>query len=668
MQKTTSRKESLSIVSGGGGVGKSHFIATALELEIPSLRVSTPCAKMPLHTTKNIQVTKRSIADVKESAAFEVLTDKKYTKMMIESGMISTSSDTSLSFFTSVKHKVRPPTLSEVDKHLCTIMCVAASNVESLDGKILGRIVDIGGQPQFLELLPRFISGMSVGIVVIDLSQDLTDYPIVHFYGEDGKPVGEGVSSNLTNEHLFRLFLQMIVSQSAGNNNVKVIIVGTHRDVEHESKESRESKEGKLQEIIASFRLEKSIVYTDETHSRVIFAVNAKTPKDEDRVICRKIMDVIMDEEQATNISIPIKHHNLELTLKEMAHSMKVAVSFKEVFNHVRSFYTNHKEMKNGLIFLNNTFHIFYFKEFPNLVFGEPQLLLTLMTDIVVRHIKLATNPGNQDVSAIWKYFKERAIVNEFILKEIKNVYDDILTPGLMLHVLEVLLIVFKVNPGEYLMPSLLTATETLPLTSSNSISMLLYFPLGLTRFGIYCSTVCKLASSCAWKLSPECVVRRNSFQFIPNGCGTVILYDSFDSFFHVLVNVSPKLPVNVLSSMCIEVRDTLMRVINEVTRDLRYNPDQPVVAFLCNHQHNPAMSSHAAKYMKEGDYLLCTRDNISVTDVTDNQRLWLQGRFNISSTKIIVKFRGQERKSVKNLCLTAFCTGNLLQCLFALL
>ena len=641
MQKNTSRKESLSVVSGGSGVGKSHFIATALELEVPTLRVSTPCAKMPLHTAKNIQVTKKSITDAKESAAFEVLTDKKYTKMMIESGTISTSLGTSLSLkkmFTSVKHKVRrPPTLSEVDKHLCAIMCVAAGNVESLDGKILGRIVDIGGQPQFLELLPRFISGMSVGIVVIDLSQDLTDYPIIYFYGEDGKPVGDGVSSNLTNEHLFRLFLQMIVSQSAGNNNVKVIIVGTHRDVEHESKESRESKEGILQDIIASFQLEKSIVYTDETHSRVIFAVNAKTPKDEDRALCRKIMDVIMDEEQATNISIPIKHHNLELTLKEMAHSMKIAVSFTEVFNHVRSFYKSHKEMKNGLIFLNNTFHIFYFKEFPNLVFGEPQLLLNLMTDIVVRHIKLATNPGKQDVSAIWKYFKEQAIFNEFILKEINHVYDDILTPELMLDVLEVLLIVFKVNPGEYLMPSLLTATESLPLTSSSSISMLLYFPLGLTRFGIYCSTVCKLASSCAWKLSPKCAIHRNIFQFIiPNSYGTVTLYDSFDSFFHVLVKVSPKLPVNVLSSMCIQVCDTITTVINEVTRDLRYNSDQPVVAFLCNHQHNPAMAPHAAKYMEECGNLLCTKDHISITEVTDNQRLWLQGSFNISCTEIL--------------------------------
>ena len=659
MQKSTTRKESLSIVSGGGGVGKSHFIAAALELEIPSLRVSTPCAKMPLHTARKIQVKRNDVDGAKESKTFEVLTDEKYTKMMIESGTISTSSDTSLSFtkmFTYVKNYVIPPTLSAVDKHLCTIMCVATDNVESLDGKVLGRIIDIGGQPQFLELLPRFISGMSVGIVVIDLSQDLTDYPIIYFYGEDGKAVGGGVPSNLTNEQLFRLFLQMIVSQISGNKNVQVIIVGTHRDVEHESKESRECKEGKLQEIIASFQLEKSIIYTDGTHSRVIFAVNAKTPVDEDRATCRKIMDVIMDEKHAKTTCIPLKHHNLELTLKEMSHSRKVAVSFMEVFKHVRSFYENYEEMKDGLIFLNNAFCIFYFKEFPDLVFGEPQLLLNLMTDIVVRHMKLATNPGHQDGSAVWKYFKEQAIINEFILEDINNVYDDILTPGLLLDVLEVLLIVFKVNPGEYLMPSLLTATQSLPLMSSNSISMLLYFPLGLTRFGIYCSTVCKLSSFYAWKLSPECVVHRNSFQFIiPNSCGTVTLYDSFDSFFHVLLDVSPKLPVNVLSSMCIEVRDTIMRVISEVTRDLRYTPDQPVVAFLCNYQHNPAMSPHAAKYMEKGGYLLCTKDHMAITEVTDSQRLWLQGRFNISSTKIIVRFKEKQESKVSKCTFNCF-------------
>ena len=77
MERSTSRKESLSIVSGGGGVGKTHFIAMALELELPLIRVSTPCAKIPLYTTKNYRVAKKSIEDL---PTFKVLTDEMYTQ------------------------------------------------------------------------------------------------------------------------------------------------------------------------------------------------------------------------------------------------------------------------------------------------------------------------------------------------------------------------------------------------------------------------------------------------------------------------------------------------------------------------------------------------------------------------------------------------------------
>ena len=118
-------------------------------------------------------------------------------------------------------------------------------------------------------------------------------------------------------------------------------------------------------------------------------------------------------------------------------------------------------------------------------------------------------------------------------------------------------------------MPSLLTATKELPLPYSHSISMLFYFTLGLTRFGVYCSTVCKLVFSYGWKLSSESLVYRNSFQFvIPNVDRTVTLHDSFDSFFQVVVDVPSKLPVKALSTICKEIRDTLMRVISEVTQE----------------------------------------------------------------------------------------------------
>ena len=336
--------------------------------------------------------------------------------------------------------------------------------VETLDGKVLGRIIDIGGQPQLLEILPRFISGTSLGIVVTDLSQDLAHYPISYFYGEDGRSVGEGVKSNLTNEQIIRVFLQMIVSQSNEHKRVKIMIVGTHRDVEQKSKETRSKKEKKLKNIIATFRLEDNVIYTDETHTKVIFAVNALHPEDQDHAIGRKIMEETLNEKNAECVSIAIKHHNLELTQKMISKSYRLAIPFEEVFKRVSRHYHDYNAMKEGLLILHQSFRIIYFLDLPDLVFGEPQLLLNFLTNITVRHIKLTTNPDLAATSTgAWKQFKEQGIVTEHVLVEISNVFDKTLTPRHMLEVMEKLLITCKVGDGKYLMPSLLTALACLP-------------------------------------------------------------------------------------------------------------------------------------------------------------------------------------------------------------
>ena len=99
--------------------------------------------------------------------------------------------------------------------------------------EVVAEITDSGGQPQFLKILPRFISFLSIAIVVTNLSERLDECPTSYFYGEDGKIVGEGKPSKITNEQMLLQFLQMVVSQSQGNSQIKFIIVGTHRDMEH---------------------------------------------------------------------------------------------------------------------------------------------------------------------------------------------------------------------------------------------------------------------------------------------------------------------------------------------------------------------------------------------------------------------------------------------------
>ena len=647
MQTTVDHLENISLVVGGGGVGKTHLVALSLKLEPPSLRISTPCAEIPPFVLLNIQVHQGVVS-------YEILTEEMYSRMLMKSGKedksclspdsIQTKSPISIP---SSKNPSQKLTYTEADMQLLDI-CRNLEDVKSIDKKVLGRIIDIGGQPQLLELLPRFISGISLGVVVTDLSQDLADYPINYFYGDDGKSVGKGIKSSLTNEQIIRVFLQMIVSQSTKQKKVKVMIVGTHKDVERKSKETRKRKEKKLKEIVTTFGLEKNIIYTDETHTSIIFAVNALHPEEEDLAIGQKIMEETMNEKHAQVVSIPIKHHNLELTLKKLSKSKRVAIPIEEVFQHVSHYYKTCESMKEGLVFLHRSFRIFYFKEFPDIVFGEPQLLLNFMTKVTVYHIKLTTNPDQATTSTgAWKQFKEQGIITEDILVDICDVFDEVLTPRHMIEVMEKLLIACMVGDGEYLMPSLLTALASLPrakpslwlrwlpsgfgnyLTDlisglTSDVTMLFHFPLGLVRFGVYCSTVCELISNYHWKLTGA--VSRNRFCFRRPLCaGTVALIDSFDSFFIVNLDVPSNIPSGSLPDMCAEVRDTLLTIIDKVTKELRYSEDQPLLSFICKHHRS---TPHAATYDKTHQYLLCTKDNDVINEIQDKHRLWLKSKF----------------------------------------
>ena len=497
----------------------------------------------------------------------------------------------------------------------------------SLDGKIITQLLDCGGQPQFLEILPRFISGMSLGILVIDLSKHLDERPLSYFYGEDGQPVGEGVKSTMTNEQLFCLFLQMIVSQSEEHRKTKFLIVGTHRDEEENCVgEIREQKEKRIADIITSSRLEENVIYTDEGHEHIIFAINAKNPEDCDVSLGHKIMMEVMNEGRAGCVNIPLKYLNLELTLKQFSTTEKTAFSLDEVFFLMTRYFKDHKSLKAGLEYLSQSFRIFYISK-SELVFGEPQLLLNFITKIIVRHIELTTNPKKSVASdGSWKCFKEQGIITETMLKDFLENSKTSLSVKLMAEVLETLLIICKVDKDKYLMPCLLTTTTL--LTQSIKPSMLLHFPQGVARFGIFCSTVCNLITSCKWKLHFKTRNYRNSFQFlIPRCPGIVTLNDSFGSFFEVALDIPPK-----FAHKCVEIRNTLIRVISEVTEELRYNPDQSIMAFLCEHSHDPSMAPHAAEYI-EDDCFLCTKDPMVTTEETENNKIWLEGEFNCFSS-----------------------------------
>ena len=615
MEKVVMLIQTLSVILGWAGAGKTHLVALALKKPPPGVRVSTPCAGAPIRATKHVHITKGT-------EYFKEIAELEYIESMLKSGKEANSSKLEL----GRKRKVAANSgaeISSVDKRLIGVLHLGLDEAVSLDGKIIAQLLDCGGLPQFLELLPRFISGMSLGILVIDLSKRLDEHPMSYFYGADGQRVGEGVKSSMTNEQLFRLFLQMIVSHSQEHRKTKFLIVGTHRDEEVNSVgETREQKEKKIADIITSSGMEENVTYTDQSHEHIIFAVNAKTPEDCDVALGHKIMLEVMNESRARHVSIPLKYLKLELTLKQLSTTEKLACSVDQVFDLMTRYFEDYGSLKSGLEFLNETFRVFYFSKLK-LVFGEPQLLLNFITKIIVCHIELTTNPNKSVASyGIWKCFKEQGIITEEIVTHFLKISKITLSVELMVEVLETLLIICKVDEEKYLMPCLLTTTTT-SVAQSTKPSMLCHFPQGLARFGIYCGTVCKLVSSCKWKLYLKNNIHRNSIQFtLPRCPGIVTINDSFGSFFQVIMDIPP-----LLSHKRANILNTITRVIGEVTQELRYLPDQPVLAFLCEHPHVPFISPHAAEYIMEDDYLLCTKDPMVITKVSDVNILCRQGK-----------------------------------------
>ena len=628
------------IMFGFAGVGKSHTLALILGENPPSVRVSTACAEKPVRAvtiTRFGEDRKQLIRiNVDDYSDMMMKTAKDHITMSLPTGPIA-------GIRRFVRKAINAPAkpTDEVEKDLITRFYKTEENVKLLKDQIVGEMGDCGGQPQFLEILPKFIDNLSLGILVTDLSQRFDDYPMNYYYNEEGESVGEGVRSTLTNEQIIRLCLRMIVSKSQGDRRVKVIFVGTHRDEEYKCTQSREEKNRKLMDIVKSMCLEENVIYRNE--DELIYALNAKNPDEIDHVTAGELREAIMNKSNAIAVHIPLNFYSVELTLQKMVQeSNQIAFHESEILSRVTRYHITKESLKGALRYLHETNLVFYFEEdFPNVVIGHPQSVLNKLTELVAYHIQLTTNPKMQrNLDGMWKKFSQCGILRIDCLKKFPDHYvDGMFSPADMMRLFVKLFIVSEVKEGEYLLPCVLNVDE---LTSCNpepetqSIPpMVLHFAEGAPRYGVYCGTICHLITVNKWELfkDPHTLeftsITRNSVHFsLPGYRGNckVTINDPFDNFFLATLHVPPDVPsyTETVSRMCLKIRDTLVSAINEATKKLHYTPDEPIVSFLC--EEHISSSLHPATISEIGDELLCTKYRTCGGPLTAQHRIWLRG------------------------------------------
>ena len=486
---------------------------------------------------------------------------------------------------------------------------------------------------------------MSLAFLVIDLSQEFRN--TVYYYSKPGESAGEETPYQLTNDQVLRQCLCMVASRVRGGQQMRVVIVGTHRDQEAECPQSRQEKNQVLKNLVEVFGLERCLVH--RSRDELIFPVNAQNPDEEDLKTIEDLRRVLLDEGAARVMEIPLSYYAVELTLKEMVRDTgHIAFDESALLGKVSHYYLNKDSLKDALRHLHRNKRVFYFEEeFPGRVIGEPQAIFNKHTKLVAYHIELTTNRGRAQVlDAAWIKFSESGILTtSCLLKYPEHYVDGVFTPEDMMMLFEKLLIVSEVKDGEFLMPSVLPADRSVncnPDPGTRSVLPLaLHFHGGAARFGVFCATICHLMTKSNWRLykSANSHISRNSVHFsIPGYPGKVTINDPWDSFFLVTIHDVPSANMEKLSRICVMVRDTLIQAINEVTEKLGYDADTPRPAFLCEAEEHKETSPHPATLSEFQDELLCTRgDDVTRCAVRPEHLLWIKGTTKCHNRSVLI-------------------------------
>ena len=657
------------VILGVAGSGKTSCLTMAVDEKVLEKRVSTPCAKAPVRTVTytRIGVTKRQTLSRMEedqyfnSVSHTIMTGAKKEqakKEQVKAKNKQAKKEQAKKEQAMPTPSLPPPTMAMQPDTSDNLQKLEDEIIHSFRDKSrpydllydmrLSKLTDCGGQPQFLEVLPVFVHHMSLGIFTIKLNERLDHHPMIEYYGEDGKLIGEPYRCPYSHEEIIKRCVRAFISQGSHSKQFKFLFIGTHRDLLKDCKgETLRDKNIKLRKIVRSFNIhDRHVAYSNPIRRDLIFAINAKDPSPEDWEVIEEVRKEIAESSNVDPIDIPVRWFAIELALMRYAKETQHAVLTEEACFDLVKGYSDQTDFKAALRYLHRAKLIFYFEK-RGLVVIDMQAILDTLSHIVRYSIKLNTNsnacetrqltdPNSHD---IWSKFCVYGILNIKCLDKFRDHYiEGVFSAKELLELLIHLRIVSELSPDEFLMPSLLQMKEEAccnPEPETQAVPALaVEFPDGGPILGLYCRLICYLISTAKWKVAEKDLkpyhLSKSSVHFsAPGGNpGRVTVNDPLSTFF-VLTYHGP-----VATRVCPIILSTILAGLEEVSETFRYTSQdeettavetaEPHLSFLCPCQTTPL---HPAVVSEDRMFLMCKDDDMKYEEMTADHKTWPIGK-----------------------------------------
>ena len=507
-------------------------------------------------------------------------------------------------------------------------------------------VIDMGdsrGQPTFHEILPIFVSNTMFGMLTVKLNEPLDSHPLVEYY-TNGKPIGKPFKSPFTHLQTFRHCMRVLQSTCESGKCPKIAFIGTHKDLEHQCKdENRAEKEQKLLSIIPP-NMRDHVLFSDAKSRRLIFAINAKCPGDDDQAVLADLRYLMLRElQKLQHVRIPHRYFALEMAFRRLAkYQMKAILSKEECFKEATKFRFTRESFEDALKYLTAHKLVMHYSEvLPEVVFINSQVILDKITELVEHSLTLRAKLPTQAKAARSVHgsqeFKLCGIITRDILSQFESGYiPKLFEEDHLLLLFKHLLIVAEVGEGKYLMACLLEVEAMpppLPLPSSQFVSPLLFdFGPDGPKLGVYCCLLSTLITDSKWELLVEdgnpIQLSRNRAHFKLSGDypGFITISDSFTTFLKIEITlplISHVKALEVCEKICQLIHKTVFTGIRKVSQRLNYKDSIPERAFLCSSSKHRGTPLHAASISSCG-LLTCTTHPASVfSEITEEHKIW---------------------------------------------
>ena len=533
-----------------------------------------------------------------------------------------------------------------------------------LDGTILMNMVDTGGQPAFLEMLPALTIGPALYLIFFRLNQELKKRYQIQYVSKDREDIPLGDSSYTVEEVIFQALSSIACfsctapKESMPTPSHAAMLIGTHKDQLLKS-----DPETKALIKASHVELEKEILKTDflnsgkdflhyAFHGQLMFEIDNMEGDDRELTKVHKRLEKLIHEE-FENFRIPASWLMFNIFLHKMGSHTLSLLQCHEIGARL-----NVRDTDEALWFLHHhvgtLMHFPEVEEIKDIVICNPQVVFDSVTDLILNSFKFE----NVTVPACTRFKETGQFSYEDIEKIARKKSDNLPLPKLV-KLLEHLNIIASIEPEGpqsgthkwdklYFMPAVLKyATEKelhMEQSPTDPVPLMIHFKCGFVPVGVFCAMIASLVGqkdTLRWKLltplNSDYILCKNKVVFRIDGTYDITLISKPKRYeIHIARKSTTE---SALKEICCDVLKTVCDTLDQVIFKMKYkqylmssHTDQTLyeLGFKCpkhpNEDHlviNRPKSrleapSHSAKslwlyYLQRKSTMICLKEEFSV-------------------------------------------------------